>query len=204
MTAEIGERKGFRGGFLLPLIIVAALVALFLVRLHSGDPSRLPSALIGKPVPSFDLPAIEGIAEAGKPMPGLASTDLATGEISIVNVWASWCGPCIQEHPYLTSLKERHNLRLMGINYKDEPAAARRFLARLGNPFDAIGADITGRVAIDWGVYGVPETYVVDGRGQIIHKIVGPLSPESNENELLPIISRAREASGGQAGAPSS
>jgi cytochrome c biogenesis protein CcmG/thiol:disulfide interchange protein DsbE len=204
MTAEIGERKGFRGGFLLPLIIVAALVALFLVRLHSGDPSRLPSALIGKPVPSFDLPAIEGIAEAGKPMPGLASTDLATGEISIVNVWASWCGPCIQEHPYLTSLKERHNLRLMGINYKDEPAAARRFLARLGNPFDAIGADVTGRVAIDWGVYGVPETYVVDGRGQIIHKIVGPLSPESIENELLPIISWARKASGGQAGAPSS
>ena len=196
MTADIEERKGFRGGFLLPLIIVAALVALFLVALQSGDPSRLPSALIGKPVPSFDLPAVEGLADAGMPMPGFASADLATGEISIVNVWASWCGPCIQEHPFLTALKERHNLRLMGINYKDEPAAARRFLARLGNPFDAIGADITGRVAIDWGVYGVPETYIVDGRGQIVHKIVGPLTPEAIENGVLPAVMRARSAPG--------
>ena len=195
MTADIEERKGFRGGFLLPLIIVAALVALFLVALQSGDPSRLPSALIGKPVPSFDLPAVEGLAEAGMPKPGFTSADLATGEISIVNVWASWCGPCIQEHPHLTALKERHNLRLMGINYKDEPAAARRFLARLGNPFDAIGADITGRVAIDWGVYGVPETYIVDGRGQFLHRIVGPLSPEIIENEVLPAVMQARSAS---------
>jgi cytochrome c biogenesis protein CcmG/thiol:disulfide interchange protein DsbE len=194
MSADIQDRKGFRGGFLLPLFIVAALVALFMVALQSGDPSRLPSALIGKPVPSFDLPAVEGLAEAGMPMPGFASADLATGEISIVNVWASWCGPCIQEHPSLTALKERHNLRLMGINYKDEPAAARRFLARLGNPFDAIGADITGRVAIDWGVYGVPETYIVDGRGQIVHKIVGPLSPEAIENEVLPAVMQARSA----------
>lgn len=196
MTADIEARKGFRGGFLLPLIIVAALVALFMVALQSGDPSRLPSALIGKPVPSFDLPAVEGLAEAGMPMPGFSSADLATGEISIVNVWASWCGPCIQEHPYLTALKERHNLRLMGINYKDEPAAARRFLARLGNPFDAIGADITGRVAIDWGVYGVPETYIVDGRGQIVHKIVGPLTPEAIENVVLPAVTQARSAPG--------
>lgn len=196
MTADIEARKGFRGGFLLPLIIVAALVALFMVALQSGDPSRLPSALIGKPVPSFDLPAVEGLEEAGMPMPGFSSADLATGEISIVNVWASWCGPCIQEHPYLTALKERHNLRLMGINYKDEPAAARRFLARLGNPFDAIGADITGRVAIDWGVYGVPETYIVDGRGQIVHKIVGPLTPEAIENVVLPAVTQARSAPG--------
>ncbi len=204
MTADIRERKVLRGGFLLPLIVVAALTGLFLVALYSGDPSRLPSALIGKPVPEFKLAPVEGLNETGNATPGLDSVDLTTGEVSIVNVWASWCGPCIQEQPLLVQLKNQHGLRLMGINYKDEPAAARRFLQRLGNPFDAIGADRNGRVSIDWGVYGVPETYVVDGAGQIVYKIVGPLSPENIENELLPAVSKAKETGRDQASAKSS
>ena len=196
MTSETGETQpsGGRIGVFLPLIIVGALTVLFFVALHSGDPSRLPSVLIGKPVPTFDLPPVEGIAEDGTDTPGFSSKELANGGVSIVNVWASWCGPCIQEHPVLVDLKEKHGLRLMGINYKDAPDAARGFLKRLGNPFDALGADTSGRVAIDWGVYGVPETYVVDGKGEIIYKHVGPLSEEKVESELLPAVARAREA----------
>jgi cytochrome c biogenesis protein CcmG/thiol:disulfide interchange protein DsbE len=189
---ETGPSRG-RSGFFLPLIITVSLGVLFLVALRSGDPSRLPSVLIGKPVPEFDLPAVEGIAQTGKTTPGFSSADLATGEVSIVNVWASWCGPCIQEHPLLVDLKEQHGLRLMGINYKDEPEAAQRFLTRLGNPFDALGADTSGRVAIDWGVYGVPETYVVDGKGEIVYKHVGPLTAEKIEGELLPVVAKVRD-----------
>jgi cytochrome c biogenesis protein CcmG/thiol:disulfide interchange protein DsbE len=193
-SAEESEPSRGRGGFFLPLIIVVSLGALFLVALRSGDPSRLPSVLIGKPVPEFDLPAVEGIAQTGKTIPGFSSADLANGDVSIVNVWASWCGPCIQEHPLLVDLKEQQGLRLMGINYKDEPEAARRFLTRLGNPFDALGADTSGRVAIDWGVYGVPETYVVDGKGEIVYKHVGPLTAEKINGELLPVVARVRDA----------
>ncbi len=196
MTSRAQETQPSRGrgSFFLPLIIVIGMSALFLVALHSGDPSRLPSVLIGKPVPEFDLPAVEGIAQTGKPIPGFSSADLANGEVSIVNVWASWCGPCIQEHPLLVDLKEQHGLRLLGINYKDEPEAAQRFLTRLGNPFDALGADTSGRVAIDWGVYGVPETYVVDGKGEIVYKHVGPLTAEKISGELLPVVARVRDA----------
>lgn len=186
--------SGGRGGFLLPLIIVAALTVLFLVALFSGDPSRVPSALIGKPVPQFDLPAVNGIERTGNPTPGFGSADLASGQVSIVNVWASWCGPCIQEHPLLTSLAGLPGVRLMGINYKDEPTAALRFLTRLGNPYHALGADNTGRVAIDWGVYGVPETYVVDGKGMIVHKVVGPLSEAIIRDQVRPAIAEAQQA----------
>jgi len=196
MTSDAGETRPSRsrGGFFLPLIIVVVMGALFFVALGSGDPSRLPSVLIGKPVPEFDLPPVEGVAQTGKTVPGFSSADLANGEVSVVNVWASWCGPCIQEHPVLVNLKEQHGLRLMGINYKDEPEAAQRFLTRLGNPFDALGADSSGRVAIDWGVYGVPETYVVDGKGEIVYKHVGPLTPEQVDAELLPVVARVRDA----------
>ncbi len=196
MTANAQEHKGFRLGFMIPLFVVGALVGLFLVSLYSGDPSRLPSALIGKPVPEFDLPPIEGVLGTALFKPGVSSADLAKGEVSIVNVWASWCGPCIQEHPVLTELKTKHGLRLIGINYKDAPDAAKRFLTRLGNPFDAIGADVSGRVAIDWGVYGVPETYVVDGKGQIVYKFVGPLSEDDVETKLLPAVNAAQKSAG--------
>jgi cytochrome c biogenesis protein CcmG/thiol:disulfide interchange protein DsbE len=186
--------SGRRGGFFLPLIIFGALTLLFVIALGSGDPSRLPSALIGKPVPQFDLPPVDGIAQAGGATPGFSAADLASGQVSVVNVWASWCGPCIQEHPLLTSLKQQQpGVRMMGINYKDEPPAALRFLKRLVNPYDALGADRTGRVAIDWGVYGVPETYVVDGRGRIVHKVVGPLSEAIVQKEVLPAIAEAKK-----------
>lgn len=189
-TPAQGRRSG---GFFLPLAIVGALTLLFMIALHSGDPSRLPSALIGKPVPQFNLPPVDGIAQTGSALPGFGDADLAAGQVSIVNVWASWCGPCIQEHPLLTSLKREPGIKLMGINYKDDPKAALRFLNRLGNPYDALGADKSGRVAIDWGVYGVPETYVVDGQGRIVHKVVGPLTEAIIRKDVLPAIAAARK-----------
>jgi cytochrome c biogenesis protein CcmG/thiol:disulfide interchange protein DsbE len=196
MTSEARGWRRLRGGYILPLIVVTLMSVFFLVALRSGDPSRLPSALIGKPVPQFSLAPIEGLdAAGGGPRPGLTSADLANGEVTIVNMWASWCGPCIQEHPQLIALKQQHGVRLIGINYKDEPGAARRFLARYGNPFDAIGADTSGRVAIDWGVYGVPETYVIDGNGRIAFKFIGPLSASAIKDQILPAVAKAKQAS---------
>jgi cytochrome c biogenesis protein CcmG/thiol:disulfide interchange protein DsbE len=196
MSSAARQTRRSRGGYVLPLIVVSVMSVFFLAALRSGDPSRLPSALIGKPVPQFALAPIEGLdAGGGSARPGLSSDDLASGEVTIVNIWASWCGPCIQEQPELIALKRQYGLRLIGINYKDEPDAARRFLARYGDPFDAIGADRNGRVAIDWGVYGVPETYVVDGRGRIAFKFVGPLSAAAIRDELLPAVARAKKSS---------
>jgi cytochrome c biogenesis protein CcmG/thiol:disulfide interchange protein DsbE len=194
MTSEIVKPRRSSLAFAVPLIIVGLLGVLFAVALRSGDPSRLPSALIGKPAPDFTLPAVEGLADNAKPVPGFSTADLATGEPTVVTVWASWCPPCVQEQPTLVAFKAKHKVRLFGINYKDEPANAKRFLSRLGNPFDAIGADRSGRVGIDWGVYGVPETYVVDGRGQIVHKLVGPVTAEALTQQILPIIEKAKAA----------
>jgi cytochrome c biogenesis protein CcmG/thiol:disulfide interchange protein DsbE len=200
MTSGAGQARRSRGGYVLPLVVVTLMSAFFLMALRSGDPSRLPSPLIGKPVPQFSLAPIEGLeAAGGRSASGVSSADLANGEVTIVNMWASWCGPCIQEHPQLIALKQQHRVRLIGINYKDEPEAARRFLARYGNPFDSIGADRNGRVAIDWGVYGVPETYVIDGRGRIAFKFIGPLSARAIESEILPAIAKAKNAALGDA-----
>jgi cytochrome c biogenesis protein CcmG/thiol:disulfide interchange protein DsbE len=193
MTAATTASRPPRARYLLPLFLLIALVGVFFYSLFSGDPSQLPSALIGKPAPQFDIPPIEGFERNGGPGKGLRTADLATGEVTIVNVWASWCGPCIQEHPFLVWLKEQHGLRLVGINYKDAPDKALQFLERLGDPYDLIGADRTGRVAIDWGVYGVPETYVVDGRGEVVYRYVGPLSEKAVRDELLPAVEIARE-----------
>jgi cytochrome c biogenesis protein CcmG/thiol:disulfide interchange protein DsbE len=162
---------------LLPVLVFAALAALFLLRLYSGDPSRVPSALIGRPVPDFALPPVAGLAAAGQPVPGLSSADLKGGKATLVNVWASWCAPCRQEHPALTELAKDASIRLVGVNYKDNPENARRFLGQLGNPFAAVGADPNGRAAIDWGVYGVPETFVVAPDGTIRYKHIGPILP---------------------------
>jgi cytochrome c biogenesis protein CcmG/thiol:disulfide interchange protein DsbE len=164
--------------YLLPAIVFTGLALLFLVRLHGGDPSRVPSALIGRPVPSFSLPPLEGLQAEGQPVPGLSSEDLK-GRITIVNVWASWCAPCRQEHPLLVELAKDPTIRVVGINYKDNPENARRFLGALGNPFAAVGADANGRTAIDWGVYGVPETFVIGPDGKIRYKQIGPLTPEA-------------------------
>jgi cytochrome c biogenesis protein CcmG, thiol:disulfide interchange protein DsbE len=158
----------------LPLAIFAALAALFVFRLGAGDPSRLPSALIGKPAPMLSLPPLEGLAEQGAPVPGLDPA-LFKDRVTIVNVWASWCAPCRDEHPFLVRLAADKRVSMVGINYKDGPDNARRFLARFGNPFAAVGVDAGGRAAIEWGVYGVPETFIVGRDGRIAYKHIGPI-----------------------------
>jgi len=175
-----------------PLALFVAMAALFVVALRSGDPSRLPSTLIGRPAPAAEFAAIDGLVEGGRAVPGFATVDLANGKVSVVNFWASWCTPCIAEHSELMELKARTGIDIYGVNYKDEAAAARRFIGRYGNPFAAVGADAKGRAAIDWGVYGVPETYVVNGKGEIAYKHVGPITRESLEGKLLPAIEAAK------------
>ena len=160
-----------------PFLVFAALAALFLLRI-GGDPSRLPSALIGKPAPTLTLPPLEGLVESGKPVPGLDPA-LFKDRVTVVNVWASWCVPCRDEHPFLAKLAEDKRITLAGINYKDAPENARRFLGRFGNPFAAVGVDDGGRAAIEWGVYGVPETFIVGRDGTIRYKHIGPIDEGS-------------------------
>ncbi len=142
-------------------------------------------------MPAFDLPPLEGLRRAGGPVPGFASADLEDGNVTVVNVWASWCVPCREEHPVLEELAKDDRFRLYGMNYKDKTENARRFLGTHGNPFDAVGVDANGRTGIDWGVYGVPETFVVNGKGRITYKHVGPLTPESVQQKLMPEIEKA-------------
>lgn len=177
-----------------PLLAFATIAGLLLYALRTGDPSTLPSALIGKPVPDFVLPGVESLISEGRAVPGFSQADLATGNVSIVNIWASWCGPCRTEHPFLDELKDRTTAMMYGINYKDQAVNARRFLGRYGNPFVAVGADSRGRVAIDWGVYGVPETYIVNGKGQIVYRHVGPISRTVLDQILLPKIEMAKDS----------
>ncbi|MDV6225960.1 DsbE family thiol:disulfide interchange protein [Nitratireductor aquimarinus] len=171
--------------FLLPLLVFLALAAVFLMQLFSGrDTSLVPSALIGRDAPQTDLPPLEGMS-----LPGLSS-DAFAGRITLVNVWGSWCLPCRQEHPLLMQLARDERFVIAGLNYKDKPENARRFLGDLGNPYDAIGVDQNGRAAIDWGVYGVPETFLVGPEGRIRYKHVGPFTPESVQNDLMPEIEK--------------
>ena len=177
-----------RGMAFLPLLLFAALAGLFWYALHGGDPSRLPSAMIGKPVPAFTLPPLEGLADNGTEIKSFTAEDLAGGKPTIVNVFASWCVPCQEEHPVLMALAKRPGVRLYGINYKDDGASARRFLGRHGNPFSRVGVDRSGRVGIDFGVYGVPETYVIAGDGTIAFRHVGPLTEQDVTQKLLPLL----------------
>ncbi|MFG1461598.1 DsbE family thiol:disulfide interchange protein [Xanthobacter sp. DSM 24535] len=174
---------------LLPVVAFGLLAALFLVRLFAGDPSQIPSALVNRPAPKLDLPPLPGLLNNGTPVPGLGSTDFA-GKVTLVNVWASWCAPCREEHPILMQLAQDPRLRVIGINYKDAPDNARRFLGQYGLPFAAVGTDPNGRVAIDWGVYGVPETFLVAPDGTIAHKFVGPLSEDTVRGTLLPLVAK--------------
>jgi cytochrome c biogenesis protein CcmG/thiol:disulfide interchange protein DsbE len=174
-----------------PLAIFAVLAMLFALALSSGDPSKLPSALIGRPAPSITLAALEGLNDGAGAVEGFSSADLATGEVSVVNFWASWCAPCVQEHPLLVALKERTGVKLYGVNYKDQAATARRFLGRYGNPFSAVGVDDNGRAAIDWGVTGMPETFILNGKGEIVYKHIGPISAETLESKIIPKIRAA-------------
>jgi cytochrome c biogenesis protein CcmG/thiol:disulfide interchange protein DsbE len=179
---------------LLPLAVFLALAALFLYRLGAGDPSSLPSALIGRPVPDTPLPPVEGLVREGIAVPGIAPADFS-GAVSLVNVWASWCVPCHDEAPLLMKLADDKRIRILGINYKDRADNARRFIGRYGNPFAAVGADANGRAAIDWGVYGVPETFVVGRDGRIAYKLIGPITAENIESTLRPQLEKALAAS---------
>ncbi|MCC6716258.1 MAG: DsbE family thiol:disulfide interchange protein [Acetobacteraceae bacterium] len=167
--------------YLVPLLLFAALAGYFGVALLSGrDPHELPSALLDKPAPDFALPGLGG--GAGLSMAGLR------GQVVVLNFFASWCAPCRVEHPVLLRLGRQEKVRLVGIAYKDKPEDSRRFLAELGDPFRAVGSDRDGRVGIDFGLYGVPETYVIDRQGHIRKRFVGPLTPAAVERELLPLL----------------
>jgi cytochrome c biogenesis protein CcmG/thiol:disulfide interchange protein DsbE len=177
----------------LPLVVFAALALLFWFRLGVSDISRIPSALIGHAAPKTTLPPLPGLVSDGKPVPGL---DPATfeGKVSLVNVWASWCVPCHGEAPLLTELAKDRRVQFVGINYKDAPDNARRFLGRYGNPFDIVGIDDNGRASIEWGVYGVPETFVVGRDGTIAYKLVGAITPENIDAVQKPEIDKALKA----------
>jgi cytochrome c biogenesis protein CcmG, thiol:disulfide interchange protein DsbE len=178
---------------LVPLILFIGLTTLFLVRLNAGDPSLIPSALIGHPIPQTTLPPVAGLKRDDAAVPGLDPASF-NGTVTVVNVWASWCVPCHDEAPLLMQLAQDSRLRLIGINYKDDADNARRFLGRYGNPFAAAGADHNGRAAIEWGVYGVPETFVIGRDARIAYKLVGPITPENFESTLKPQIEKALAA----------
>ncbi|WEX77299.1 DsbE family thiol:disulfide interchange protein [Sinorhizobium numidicum] len=176
----------------LPLVIFAALALIFWSQLNSGkDVSEIPSALIGTKAPKLDLPPLEGAATpSGQPVPAL--TDAAIkGKLTLVNIWASWCVPCRQEHPIILQLSKDPRLTVVGINYKDRNDNALRFLGELGNPFTAIGVDPAGKAAIDWGVYGIPESYLVGADGTILYKRVGPFDERALREGLTPAIEKA-------------
>jgi cytochrome c biogenesis protein CcmG/thiol:disulfide interchange protein DsbE len=192
VTSEAApQRRSFL--MLLPLIAFMTLAAIFWFRLGDGDPSRIPSALIGHPAPQTALPALDGLTSNGAQVPGLDPSAFK-GKVSIVNVWASWCVPCHDEAPLLTELAKDNRIQLIGINYKDKADNARRFLGRYGNPFASVGVDANGRAAIEWGVYGVPETFIVGRDGKIAYKLVGPISPDNFDSVLKAQIDKAVKA----------
>ena len=178
-------RRAFRLPYLIPTVVFMALALMFGWGLTHNS-RDIPSALIGKPVPQFTLPPVQGRTL------GLSSADLA-GEVSLVNVFASWCVACRDEHPLFVRMKADGLVPIHGLNYKDQPDNAARWLNTLGDPYTRTGADRTGRVAIDWGVYGVPETFVISKDGRITHKHIGPLTPGDLEKTILPLIGRLRQ-----------
>ncbi|MCG8595834.1 MAG: DsbE family thiol:disulfide interchange protein [Kiloniellales bacterium] len=173
---------------LLPIALFAVLVGAFLWGLAPDrDPSQVPSAMVDKPAPDFDLPSVTGLD-----IPGLKTGDL-TGEVILVNFFASWCVPCRVEHPVFMDLAARGDVKLVAINYRDEPADAVAWLAELGNPYSRIGADLDARTGIDWGVSGVPETYVIDSSGRIRYQHIGPMLPRHYEETIRPMIEDLRQ-----------
>jgi cytochrome c biogenesis protein CcmG/thiol:disulfide interchange protein DsbE len=178
---------------LIPLFAFLGLAALFVIRLHAGDPSAIPSALIGHPAPLTTLPPVTGLARDGTPVPGLDPAAFL-GNVSVLNVWASWCVPCHDEAPLFTELGRDKRLQLIGINYKDAADNARRFLGRYGNPFGIVGVDGNGRASIEWGVYGVPETFIVGREGTIVYKMVGPVTRDNINTVLKAEIDKALKA----------
>jgi cytochrome c biogenesis protein CcmG, thiol:disulfide interchange protein DsbE len=191
-VSDIAPRT-WRWMMALPLVAFAALAAIFWFRLGNSDPSRIPSALIGHPAPPTALPGLEGLVNNGAQVPGL-DPSVFKGKVSVVNVWASWCVPCHDEAPLLTELGRDSRLQIVGINYKDSPDNARRFLGRYGNPYGVVGVDANGRASIEWGVYGVPETFIVGRKGTIVYKLVGPVTPDNINSVLKVEIDKALKA----------
>ena len=169
----------------IPLIVFLVMAVFFAIGL-TMNPRDIPSPLIGKPVPEFSLPPVQGRTL------GLSSADLR-GQVSLVNVFASWCVACREEHPLLMGLRDKGIVPIHGLNYKDKPDDARAWLDQLGDPYTRTGADISGRVAIDWGVYGVPETFVIDRDGRIVHKHIGAITPEALRDTIMPIIDKLQK-----------
>jgi cytochrome c biogenesis protein CcmG/thiol:disulfide interchange protein DsbE len=192
ITSEAAAPRSRSVLMLLPLVAFLALAAIFWYRLGNDDPSRIPSALIGHPAPQTPLPALAGLTSNGAQVPGLDPADFK-GNVSVINVWASWCIPCHDEAPLLTELAKDKRIQLVSINYKDSPENARRFLNRYGNPFAAVGVDGNGRAAIEWGVYGVPETFIVGRDGKIAYKLVGPVTPDNIDSVVKAEITKASE-----------
>jgi cytochrome c biogenesis protein CcmG/thiol:disulfide interchange protein DsbE len=187
IPAKLVDGRGRRRlTYFIPIAVFAVIAVAFAVGL-TLNPREIPSALIGKPVPEFALPPVQGRSL------GLSSEDLR-GEVSIVNVWASWCAECKREHPVLMDLARRHVVALHGLNYKDRPDAAQAWLDGLGDPYTRNGADRDGRVAIDWGVYGVPETFVVDRRGRIAYKHIGAMTERLVAEKILPLVEDLRRS----------
>jgi len=189
---ESGMAAPVRGGlfritYLAPVAAFVVVAGFFAYGL-TLDPSKIPSVLIGKPAPEFTLPPVEGRAL------GLSASDLK-GEVSLVNVFASWCAECRTEHPILMRLQEENTVPIHGLNYKDKPEDAREWLDSLGDPYTRTGADLDGRVAIEFGVYGVPETFVIDKSGRIAHKHIGALTADSLATEILPLVETLRRES---------
>jgi len=168
---------------MIPLVVFAALAGLLAAGMFLGQGDELPSALIGKPAPTVDVAEVEGL-------PTLTDDMLRDGQVKIVNFWASWCAPCRTEHPNLTALAAE-GIPIYGVNYKDFAPNARAFLQELGDPYVAVGADPQGFYAIDWGVYGVPETFVVDGDGTILFRLANPITQRELENRLRPVLDAA-------------
>jgi cytochrome c biogenesis protein CcmG, thiol:disulfide interchange protein DsbE len=169
---------------ILPVVVFIALAGVFFYQLvYGGPPQSIPSALIGKPLPSFALPDLDGRPNA------ITRDDFGKGKAIVVNVFASWCPPCHLEHPALTRMAARENVTLYGIAYKDKPDDTKKYLDRLGNPFDKIAADQSGRSMIDWGVYGAPETFVIGADGTILYRYDGEITDELVEREILPRLS---------------
>ena len=180
---------------LLPVLLFGALVLVFFKGLTDGDTFRkLPSVLIGKPAPTLDMEPVEGLVINGKQVPPFKGADLRDGKVTVVNFWASWCVPCRQEHPQMITLGKMPGIKLFGINYKNDPADAAQFLRQLGSPYAAIGSDFRGRAGIEWGVVGLPETYIVDGKGVIRYKFIGPISKRALEEGFMPKLREIMEA----------